>query len=84
MKKVTIYALSTCLWCKKTKKFFEEKKVPFKAVDYDKLSEDSQEELMAEMRKDGCNGTFPFTRIGTACVQGYDPAEFAKLLEEKK
>ena len=83
MKKVTIYALSTCLWCKKTKKFFDEKKVPFEAVDYDKLSDDEQESLMAEIKKEGCNGSFPFTRIGEACVQGYDPVEFDKLLGKK-
>jgi len=83
MKKITIYALSTCLWCKKTKKFFEEKKVPFTAIDYDKLNDDEQEKLMAEIKKDGCNGTFPFTRIGDACVQGYAPDEFEEELKKK-
>lgn len=83
MKKVTIFALSTCLWCRKTKKYFEEKKVPFEAVDYDKQPEERQEEMMAEMRGAGCTGSFPFTRIGSACVQGYDPVEFDKLLEKK-
>ncbi len=83
MNKVTIYALSTCLWCRKTKKYFEELKVPFEAVDYDKQDEGRQEKMMEEMRAAGCTGSFPFTRIGAACVQGYDPAEFSKLLEKK-
>ncbi len=83
MKKVVIYALSTCLWCKKTKKYFEDKKVPFEAVDYDKQTEERQEEMMKEMKGSGCTGSFPFTRIGASCVQGYDPDEFDKLLERK-
>ncbi|OGR52770.1 MAG: NrdH-redoxin [Elusimicrobia bacterium GWA2_62_23] len=83
MKKVIVYALTTCLWCKKTKKFFEEKKVPFEAVDYDKQPEEKQEEIMAEMKAAGCTGSFPFVKIGGACVQGYDPDEFEKLLEKK-
>lgn len=83
MKKVIIYALSTCLWCKKTKKYFEEKKVPFEAVDYDKQDDARQEAIMKEIKAEGCNGSFPFTRIGDACVQGYDPDEFDKLLEKK-
>jgi len=83
MKKVTIYALSTCLWCKKTKKYFEDKKIPFTAVDYDKQDDARQEEMMKEMKTAGCTGTFPFTRIGGACVQGYDPQEFDNLLEKK-
>ncbi|MBI4351950.1 MAG: glutaredoxin family protein [Elusimicrobia bacterium] len=82
MKKVTIYALSTCLWCRKSKKYFEENKVPFEAVDYDKQSEARQAEMMKEMKCAGCTGSFPFIKIGAACVQGYDPDEFEKLLKK--
>jgi len=83
MKKVIIYALSTCLWCKKTKKYFDDLKIPYEAIDYDKQDEARQEKIMAEIKKDGCTGSFPFTRIGGACVQGYDPEEFSKQLEKK-
>lgn len=83
MKKVTIYALSTCLWCKKTKKYFEEQKVPFETVDYDKQDDARQAEMMKEMKGAGCTGSFPFTRIGADCVQGYNPEEFEKLLNKK-
>jgi glutaredoxin len=83
MKKITIYSLSTCLWCKKTKKYFEEKQLPFEAVDYDKQDDARQEAMMKEMKSSGCTGSFPFTRIGSACVQGYDPEEFRKLLGDK-
>lgn len=83
MKKITIYSLSTCLWCKKTKKYFEDKKIKFEAVDYDKQDEAAQEKMKAEMKEAGYACTFPFIRIGDACVQGYDPDEFEKLLGEK-
>ncbi|MHB0995564.1 MAG: glutaredoxin family protein [Elusimicrobiales bacterium] len=83
MKKITIYALSTCLWCKKTKKYFEDRKLQFETVDYDKQDDAKQEEMMKEMKGAGCTGSFPFTRIDGACVQGYDPEEFDKLLEKK-
>ncbi|MDP2866840.1 MAG: glutaredoxin family protein [Elusimicrobiota bacterium] len=83
MKKVTIYALSTCLWCKKTKKYFEEHGVPFEALDYDKQDDKKQAEMMKEMRVAGCSGSFPFLKVGNACIQGYDPEEFQKLLEGK-
>ena len=83
MKKITIYALSTCLWCRKTKKYFEDRQVPFEAVDYDKQDEAKQDAMMKEMAAAGYGGSFPFTRIGGDCVQGYDPAEFEKLLGKK-
>ena len=35
MKKVSMYTLSTCPWCHKTKKYFTDHNIPFKYVDYD-------------------------------------------------
>ena len=84
MKKVKIYALSTCLWCKKTKKFFEERNIKFDCVDYDKADEAEQERIMAEMRANGGSGSFPYVCIGNDTVQGYVPEEFEKLLDCKK
>ncbi len=80
MKKVKMYTLSTCLWCKRTKKFFEERKVPFEAVDYDKVDETEQERIMAEMRENGGGGSFPYVIIGSDIVQGYEPDEFERLV----
>jgi glutaredoxin len=81
MKKVKVYSLSTCLWCKRTKQFFEERKIQFDAVDYDKLDEAEQERLMAEMRANGGGGSFPYVCIGSDVVQGYEPDEFERLLD---
>ncbi len=83
MKKITIYSLSTCLWCKKTKQYFEDKKVPFDTVDYDKQDPGKQAEIRKEMKGAGCDTSFPFIKIGGTCTQGYDPAEFERLLEKK-
>jgi glutaredoxin len=81
MKKVKMYTLSTCLWCKRTKKFFEERNIPFEAVDYDKQEEAEQERIMSEMRKNGGGGSFPYVCIGPDIVQGYEPDEFERLLD---
>lgn len=81
MKKVKMYTLSTCLWCKRTKQYFEERKIPFEAVDYDKVDEAGQERIMSEMRHKGGGGSFPYTCIGQDVVQGYRPDEFERLLD---
>ena len=81
MKKVKMYTLSTCLWCKRTKKFFEDKHIPFEAVDYDKVDEMEQERIMNEMREKGGGGSFPYVCIGSDVVQGYEPDEFERLLD---
>jgi glutaredoxin len=84
MKKVKMYTLSTCLWCKRTKQFFADRKIPFEAVDYDKADEAEQERIMAEMRENSGGGSFPYVCIGSDVVQGYEPDEFERLLECKK
>ncbi len=79
MKKVSMYTLSTCPWCRKTKKYFTERNVPFEFVDYDLADAPTQDQIMRELEAAGANG-FPFVRIGDRTVEGYQPARYAELL----
>ena len=83
MNKIIIYSLSTCLWCKKTKKYFEDRKIQFEVLEYDKQDEARQADMMAEMRARGAAGSFPFIKIGNQCCHGYDPEAFETLLNKK-
>ena len=47
MAKVTMYTLSTCPWCRKTKKFFTEHNIPFEFTDYDLADEATQDKIIA-------------------------------------
>jgi glutaredoxin len=76
---VKMYTLSTCPWCKKTKKFFTEHNIPFEFTDYDLANEATQDKIMAELDAAGANG-FPFVRIGDQVVAGYQPNMYAKLM----
>ena len=51
MKKVSMYTLSTCPWCKKTKKFFTEREIKFDYIDYDLADEAAQKRIIADMEK---------------------------------
>jgi glutaredoxin len=79
MKKVSLYTLSTCPWCRKTKKFFTDHHVPFDFTDYDLADAATQDKIMRELDAEGVNG-FPFVRIGDQVVAGYQPDRYAKLL----
>lgn len=80
MKKVSMYTLSTCPWCKKTKEFFREHKIPFEYIDYDLASLEEREKILKEMQEHGANG-FPFVKIGDNVVVGYNPEEYSKIIE---
>ena len=79
MKKVSMYTLSTCPWCKKTKKFFTEREIKFDYIDYDLADEAAQKRIIADMGKHGATG-FPFVMIDNETVEGYNPGRYEKLL----
>jgi glutaredoxin len=79
MKKVSMYTLSTCPWCRKTKKYFTEHHIQFDYTDYDLADEATQNKIMYELDTAGASG-FPFVRIGDQTVEGYRPDRFAELL----
>ncbi|MCD1293553.1 NrdH-redoxin [Methanocella sp. CWC-04] len=80
MKKVFMYTLSTCPWCRKTKKFFSEHSIPFDFVDYDLAGEDEQERLDREMSELSSDANFPLVKINGDVVVGYDPEKYEELL----
>jgi glutaredoxin len=79
MKKVTVYTLSTCPWCRKTKIFFKENNVPFTYIDYDLADEQTQRRIIKEVDAAGANG-FPFVKIDDEIIVGYQPESYAKAL----
>jgi glutaredoxin len=79
MKKVNMYALSTCPWCRKTKKFFTEHNVPFSYIDYDLADEATQAKISEELDAAGATG-FPFVRIGEEIITGYQPERYSRAL----
>jgi glutaredoxin len=80
MKKVSIYTLSTCPWCRKTKNFFTEHNIHFDYIDYDLADEKTQDRITKELDDHGANG-FPFVKIDNDVVMGYNPGRFASLLD---
>jgi glutaredoxin len=79
MNKVSMYTLSTCPWCRKTKQWFTGHHVPFDDVDYDLADEATQDRILRELDAAGATG-FPFVKIGNHVVEGYRPDRYAELL----
>ncbi len=58
-RKIFIFALSTCIWCKRTKEFLREIGANFDFVDVDLLNGKQLDDTMAEMRKFNPSQNFP-------------------------
>ena len=69
---VVLYALSTCVWCKKTKKLLEQLGVEFDYVYVDLLADAEKGQVLADMARHTSRRAFPTIVIdnGTT-IQGY-------------
>ncbi|CAG0987228.1 hypothetical protein ANRL2_02913 [Anaerolineae bacterium] len=79
MKKVSMYTLSTCPWCRKTKKFFTERNIPFDYIDYDLADDETQKRILTDMERHGASA-FPYVMIENDIVEGYNPDKYTRLL----
>ncbi len=84
MPKISMYTLSTCPFCRKTKKYFHDRNIPFDYVDYDTSDEKEQERIAADMKKYVGHIAFPFVRIDNEVVVGYNPERYDQLLKTEK
>ena len=83
MAKVSMYTISTCPVCRKTKEFFRARGITFDFIDYDLADESEQNKIAAEMMKGTGNIGFPFVRIGDVVIIGFNPERFEQLLRSE-
>jgi len=57
--RVLLYALSTCAWCKLTKKYLSENKVEYEYIDVDLCSEKDHETIRNDIVRRGSEPSYP-------------------------
>ncbi|MBW6463682.1 MAG: glutaredoxin family protein [Dethiobacteria bacterium] len=80
---VKVYSLSTCPWCKKVKKFLDEKSVQYDVVDVDLAQGDEQKQALAEVEKLTGHRAFPVTVIGEIVIRGFKQDELEEALKDE-
>jgi glutaredoxin-like protein NrdH len=79
-KKIKIYALSTCIWCKKTLEYFKQKGIPFEHIFVDEVDEDEYAAVLKELESLNPAGTFPTVCIDDKVIVGYKVDQFDSCL----
>lgn len=80
--KVRMYALSTCIWCRRTKSFLKENNVEYEYVDVDLASKEDAEKIRQEIREKGGRLTFPTTIIDDKkLISGYRVEDLKEVLD---
>ena len=78
---VKFYGLSTCIWCRKTRKFLEEQGVAFDFVYVDLLQDAERAEAKEQVRRWNSSVSFPTIVIDNKLsVVGYKPEQLTAEL----
>lgn len=79
--KVVVYALSTCVWCNKTRRLLAELGVAHTIIEVDLLDPDEQEQVMELVRRYNSYGSFPTIIIDDEeVIKGYEPVAIKERL----
>ena len=81
---VKVYSLSTCPWCKKVKKFLDEKNVEYEVVDVDLVQGDEQKQALEEVEKLTGKRAFPVTVIKDEVISGYKEDKIQEALKNEE
>lgn len=80
--KVMLYALSTCVWCNKTKKLLSDLGVDYSYIYVDLLKGDERKRTLEEVKRHNPNLSFPTTVIDDdKCIVGYKEREIKEALD---
>jgi len=78
---ITLYTLSTCGWCKKTKRLLSELGVRYNYIDVDLLEGKEQQDILEEMKRHNPKCTFPTLVMGKdKCIIGFKDNEIKEAL----
>jgi glutaredoxin-like protein NrdH len=78
--KIILYALSTCIWCRKTKKLLDKLQIAYDYVDVDQLNEEESSQAEKDIEKWNPKINFPTLVVDDArCIVGFNENEINKL-----
>ena len=81
--KIMLYALSTCGWCKKTKKLLDELGVEYNYTYVDYLNGNEKEKTMEEIMKWNPRCSFPTVVINDKeCIVGFKEEKLKEALDK--
>ena len=79
--KVMLYALSTCIWCNKTKKLLDDIGVEYHFIYVDYLEGDEKEKTLEEIMKWNPRCSFPTLVINDKeCIVGFKEEKIKEAL----
>lgn len=79
--KITLYALSTCIWCKKTKDFLAGQGIGFDYIYVDLLDGKERSQAIDDVKRYNPSVSFPTLVIGEKAIVGFREKEIKEALQ---
>jgi glutaredoxin len=79
--KPKVYALSTCPYCKRTRRFLDDHKIAYDCIEVDLLDDAKQDDVLEEIEKLTGRRSFPVVVVGKEIIVGHDEAKLKKVLK---
>ena len=80
--KVLVYAISTCAWCKMTKRFLNDNNVEYEYVDVDLTSDEDHEKIRQDIISMGGEPSYPTLIVdGKTVITGFRKDKIKEALE---
>lgn len=78
---IQIFTLSTCMWCKKCKRYLNDREIQYKYVDVDKIQPSHKARILEFLReKFKKRISYPFLICDGKAIVGYDPNKYDEML----
>ncbi|MDY6875508.1 MAG: glutaredoxin family protein [Chloroflexota bacterium] len=78
---MVLYAISTCIWCKRTRQFLESQGVSFDYIYIDLIHGQERENVLAQVKRWNPAVSFPTLVVdGRQSVLGYKPEAIKRAL----
>ena len=81
---VSIFTLSTCMWCKKCKSYLKDRDIKYKYIDVDSISSEQKSKILEYLRENYKPDriAYPFLVCDNKFVVGYDPNKYEELIKD--
>ena len=83
--KIVLFAISTCIWCKKTKKLLNSLQIAYDFIDVDLASREEKDIIRQEINKWTPTVSYPFIIIGDQqYIQGFQEEQIKEIVKSGK
>ncbi len=79
---ILLYALSTCVWCRKVKDLLSSMEIEYDYIDVDEVPKDEKQKIMDEVKIHNPQCSFPTLIVNDSCIIGFKEDRIKEALKK--